>query len=197
VPIEGPKEVIEEFRSQMNDLAGTHAMCLAGLVQFNAALPDLEPQNRNEGSMLFVGHGDPNSPEGFAYQRWRYDDLPKYLDPDGPIVRSLGQQWVVMVTAQWEGHFRQRLADAKGIDKNDVKGPFLADLNRMRNDIIHHGGVATSHNTGRCEKFKWFAVGDTIHPMAVHIAEFMAYLGLVEPTDQIEGGGDWETRRSY
>jgi hypothetical protein len=190
-----PLEVVNEFLALMNDVAGAHALSLVGLIQLRSVVLDVEPENRTVESTMFIGHGDPNSPEGFAYQRWRLDELPNQLHADGPIVRALGQQWVVMVASQWNDHYRQRLADAKGIAKNDVADPYLADVNRMRNDVVHHRGIATKRNTGRCEQLRWFDVGEPIHVMPAHIAEFMAYLGLVEPSAPIDGG-TWEPKLS-
>jgi hypothetical protein len=96
-----------------------------------------------------------------------------------------------MVASLWNDHFRERLAAAKGIAKNEVEDPFLADINRMRNDIVHHGGVATARNSGRCEVLRWFSAGDVMHVYPEHVAEFMHYLGLVEPSGSF-GGGAWE-----
>jgi hypothetical protein len=67
-------------------------------------------------------------------------------------------------------------------------GPCLADINRMRNDVIHRGRIASRRNTGRCEVLHWFKVGEPIHVMPVRITEFMDYLGLVEPSRDIGGG---------
>ena len=61
---------------------------------------------------------------------------------------------------------------------NDVTDPAMADINRMRNDIVHHRGIATVRNSGRCEVLRWFSPHETIHPMMAHIAEFMHYMGL-------------------
>jgi hypothetical protein len=139
VPQEQALDVINEFLARMNDVAGAHAASLMGLIQFRSMILTIEPEKRTAESKTFVGFGDPNTSEGFAYQRWSLHELPAQLDAGGPVVRALAQQWIVMVASQWNEHYRQRLADAKGIPKNDVKDPYLADVNRMRNDVIHHG----------------------------------------------------------
>jgi hypothetical protein len=95
---------------------------------------------------------EPWGRDQLCYQRWPWVTLLDRLDSDGPIVRDLGQQWVVMVAAQWNENFRERMGQVTGRTDNGVKDPVFADINRMRNDIIHHGGIASQRNTGRCEE---------------------------------------------
>lgn len=187
----------DEFTELMNDLAGAHAFAVVGIICVREeVVPRSLPDNVGPDSMWFIGGppGDPNVPgEAFSYQSWRIQDLPAHLDPDGPVFRALGQQWLVMVVAQWE-HYRKRLADAEGVETSEVEDAVLADLTRMRNDVVHHRGIATQHNTGRCERVKWFKVGEPVHVMAVHVAEFMGYLGRVHSVDDVGGDEPWEVK---
>jgi hypothetical protein len=41
----------------------------------------------------------------------------------------------------WEGQVRQRIADIRGVTKDDVRIDALGDLRRLRGSIIHHDGV--------------------------------------------------------
>ncbi|MDO8211017.1 hypothetical protein [Conexibacter sp. CPCC 206217] len=61
-------------------------------------------------------------------------------------------------------HFRRKLADANQVDVRDVRDAGMADINRMRNDIIHHRGLATKANTGRCEIFRWLHLASQSTP---------------------------------
>jgi uncharacterized SAM-binding protein YcdF (DUF218 family) len=181
----------------MNDLAGVH-----GLSVFSIGFlmrPWAEEQaanlaNPTEDSSLFLGTGDPNV-RGVAHLRWRFRDLPDRLDANGIVIRSLGQQWVVTVAAEWNENFRRRFAVAEGVEPNEIAESGMADINRMGNDVIHHSGIASERNSGRCEVFRWFAPGEVIHPMLVHVAEFMAYLGLLHDAERIDGG-PWLLRES-
>jgi hypothetical protein len=185
-------DVTQAFLDELNDIAGIHAMALVGIIkmaEFAATLPAPEPN-----STLFVGHGNPNSADGFAYQRWPIRSLKERLAPEGPVVRALGQQWVVMVASKWNDHYRARIADALGIEKNELKDAAMADINRMRNDIVHHRGIATSRNSGRCEFLRWFADGDPIHVLPVHVAELMAHVGRLQAAGELDGSGPWHER---
>jgi hypothetical protein len=189
------RAIVEEFLEVLNDIAGTHAIAVTGIIRVLDWAEKIELSNRTSESALFVGHGDPNSAQGFSYQRWRLDTLPQRLGPEGDVVRALGQQWVVMVASQWNDHYRKRIADALGVKTNEVADPILADINRMRNDILHHRGIATARNTGRCEVLQWFREGEPIHVMMVHVAEFMREFGMVVSTKEL-GGGRWEVRET-
>jgi hypothetical protein len=191
---EDPLIVIDEFIARANDVSGVHSISLVSVSQFKATVP--RPTNPTSESSLFLGHGDPNTPDGFAYQRWRFDDLDENLGPDGLVWRTLGQQWLVLIASLWNDEFRGRLAAAKGIEKNDVLDPVLADINRMRNDVVHHRGVATAKNSGRCEELRWFAPGQAIHIYPMHVAAFMDYLGATLASDDI-GGGPWVRKADF
>jgi hypothetical protein len=180
--------ISREFLEVLNDIAGTHAMALMGIIRMAEWAAPVVAAAPSHDSTLFVGHGDPNSDAGFSYQRWPLRSLLDRLDADGPVVRQLGQQWVVMVASQWNDHYRARIADAHGVAKNDIAEPVMADINRMRNDIIHHRGLATAANTGRCEVLRWFTDSEPIHVMPAHIAAFMDRFGLIQPTADISGG---------
>src|SRR3954469_1801186 len=110
---ESPLAVIEEFIDRVNDAAGVHGVALVGLIAVGRLALDNAPENRTPQSSVFLGHGEPNAPEGFAYQRWKYDGLEERLAADGPVSRTLGQQWVVLVASLWNDHYRDRLAQVR------------------------------------------------------------------------------------
>jgi hypothetical protein len=146
-----------------------------------------------EQEVLF-GAGNPNDPNSLSYGRWKIGSIEKRLADNGPVAKHLGQQWAVLVTSQWEHVFRPRMAKAAGVEKNEVASAVLADIARIRNDIIHHEGIATKKNCGRCEVLRWFDVGDPIVITRERVTEFMARLRLVTITaaDFQEGIDTWE-----
>jgi hypothetical protein len=194
---EEPLAVIEEFQQRVNDAAGVHAIALTGVLMVASMSESIELTNRGPESSMFFGHGDPNTPDGFTYQHWKLDDLPAHLAADGPVIRALGQQWLVLVASLWNDEFRSRLAKAKGIRTNEVKDPYFGDINKMRNDIVHHGGIATERNSGRCEVLRWFSEGEVIDVRPVHVAELADYLGLAKTSRDINGDGPWTALGSF
>ncbi len=185
-------KLTNEFIDELNDIAGIHAMALTGIIKMAEFAGTLKAPSAN--STLFVGHGNPNSQEGLAYQRWSIRTLAERLAPEGPVVQALGQQWIVMVASKWNDHFRALIAKALGIEKNELKDAAMADINRMRNDIVHHRGIATKGNTGRCEVLRWFEIGEPLHVLPVHVSELMSYMGAVHSTADIEPQALWKER---
>lgn len=187
-----PDALLNEFHGVMNDAAGAHAFAVWGLAMATDWTEDPAnlPPNLHAGSTFYFGHGEPTQ-GGFHYQRWLWSELPEHLGGQGTVMRHLGQQWLVLVVSHWEDHFRQRFAEYDGLSKkSEFKDPVFGDLNKMRNDVVHHRGIATDRNTGRCEELRWFEPGETIHIMPIHVADFMDYLGLKESMSDVQGGFD-------
>lgn len=184
--------VYEEMIETWNDLAGAHSVAISGLALIFEEIPSLEPDNPGPDSMVFFGHGDPSSEEGFVYQGWPWGSLPAKLGPAGPVLLALGQQWLVMVVAEWNDNFRPRFAEASGGDVSEINDTCMGDMNLMRNDIIHHRGIATAHNTARAT-VGWFKEGDEIRIYPEHVATFMDYFGLKRGTQDFGDDQPWKT----
>jgi hypothetical protein len=90
-------------------------------------------------------------------------ELRDQLAPTGPLQERLGQQLIVYVFTTWEHEYRGRLAAAHACKPTDIKVPLLGDLRLLRHDILHHRGVASSDNSGRCEVLgHWVKDGEDI-----------------------------------
>ena len=54
----------------------------------------------------------------------------------------------------YRGHLKDSLAeDATGLRRWSAFG----DLKHVRNDLLHHNGVASADHGGRCKVLKWFS----------------------------------------
>ena len=176
-------DVQDAFNAFLNDAAGTHGWALNGL-----RLLRQDWERRLVGSVadahVFMSLGAPNDPNTLAYQRWKLANLPARLADDGPVAATIGQQWVVGVYTAWEEHFRARFAAADGKTKAEKTWPIGGDLRLLRHDIVHHRGVATSTNTGKCAVLRWFEAGDQILVTQEMVAGFMRLLGLAQHMGQ-------------
>jgi len=75
--------------------------------------------------------------------------------------------------ALWDDEYRPRLAAIHGRTKNEEKYDLFGDLRRLRNDTVHHRGIATVEETGKCVLLKhWFRPGEMIRLEGRHFDEF-------------------------
>jgi hypothetical protein len=176
--VESTEQVAAEFYASLNDIAGTHHAGLWGLRLLREHLASLLAEAPDPDADFIVGHGDPNTPEGLGYQRWRVGSIPDRLADGGIVARQLGQQWAVLVASRWEHEYRPRLAAALEVPKNELAVPIMGDVVRMRNDIVHHHGVATLSNACRAEVLTWCTEGEPISITTQRVSEFMAHFGL-------------------
>lgn len=169
--------LVEEFKDVLNDIAGVHHTALMGVTKVREFFVPLLADAPDPDLDLIIGHGDPNEADTLGYQRWRIGDVAERLAEDGPVARDLGMQWAVMVAAQWES-YRQKIADVQGVERNVITDQLMADVAYMRNDVVHHRGIATKQNCGRCKVLRWFEPGDAIVITTERVAEFMHALGM-------------------
>jgi hypothetical protein len=167
------ESILAELNRDLNDLTAAHTFAAAGLVSIREFFTQLQTLPENPDPLILIGTGDPNTPEARQYAQWRRSEAIEQTQPDGAVETRLGQQWIAFLYALWEQEYRPRLAAVHNRDPRDEKYPLIGDLRLMRNDVIHHRGVATSDNTGRCEILQWFQPGETIRLKGEHFEEFI------------------------
>ena len=180
---EAAHAVLREFDRFLDDAIAAYSFARLGLRSVAETTAGLPAMAQNPDPMHYIGVGDPTAPEPFW--AWRRSELLWQVAPDGPVETHLGQQWIGHVYAGWQEAYRPRLAAAHGCGKADLRYPVLGDLRHLRNDVVHHRGTATSHNTGRCVVLgHWFAAGDVIRLRDEHLVEFRALV----PWERMEAG---------
>jgi hypothetical protein len=135
----------------------------SGLDRLRNEIAALPRSPENPDPQFVVGSGDPNKPDFSAYVSAAYSHVLALSAPGGLGHSLLDQLWIVYVFETWEEDVRARLAAARGVSRNDVRASYFGDLRHLRNDVVHHAGIATRRNTGKCELIgDWFAIGDPI-----------------------------------
>ncbi len=173
-PAESVSAVLEDLAGFLNDATAASGFAALGLQRFAEFLEQLPTLQENPDPRISLGIGDPNDPSAQAYASWRRSEALRQTAKHGPVEARLGQQWLVYVYTAWEHDFRRRLAKAHGCSEGALRFPLLGDLRLLRNDVIHHHGIATLRNTGSCQTVgHWFREGDPIILRGEHYAEFM------------------------
>lgn len=87
------------------------------------------------------------------------------VGPTGATSRRLTQQLIVTIHTGWEHEYRRRIATARRLDDpNEVRADFFRDITRLRNDVVHHHGLATAKNAAKCSTLlRIFGEGDPIY----------------------------------
>jgi hypothetical protein len=173
----------QECVDTLNELAGVHAFALQGVREarkyWEDKLAAVEPPSTAD-STVFISDGHPAWPTTVTYSKWRLGDLPRLLGEGGSVATRISQQWVISVYTEWEEHYRKRISNAMGLSEL-LKFPPFGDLRLFRHDIVHHRGVATADNAGKCEVFAgWFQPGEAMYFDTNKVAEFMRAVQATE-----------------
>lgn len=147
-------ELLIQWRSEVEQSIGNVEFSLRGVIHFhdfaesyaasNPVPPGADPHTRG-----IVLTSLP-LPGGEVYTRWPLSKVREAGDRDGFLYQWLTQAWIVMTFARWEEHWRKQFAQAMSLPMKAVQCDVMGDLRHLRNDVCHHGGVATTSNTGRC-----------------------------------------------
>ena len=175
--------IFQEFVDVLNALAGAHAFALAGISKeceyWSEQVASVAPPASAD-STVYIANGHPDLPTTVAYSQWRLGDLPDLLAVGGTVMTRVSQQWVISVYTEWDEHYRGLISDAMGLSE-PLKLPMFGDLRRFRHDIVHHRGIASADNSGKCEIFTdWFRPGQTMFFDVFRVAEFMEAVQVIE-----------------
>ena len=106
------------------------------------------------------------------------------LDREGNAEQMAFKGWIEHIYNHvWEAEYRNRFSD--GLEGDDLMRPETApmgDLRHIRDDLVHHRGIASEPNTGRCTVLKWFEPGDRIVLGMRHVFDFLNRMALMNVT---------------
>jgi hypothetical protein len=68
---------------------------------------------------------------------------------------------LISIYEYWENSCRSKLALFHGVELQAIKSEIFGDLRKLRNPIIHHGGVALE-DVEKCTRFRWYKKNDSI-----------------------------------
>ncbi|WGI33239.1 hypothetical protein QDT91_02290 [Mycolicibacterium aubagnense] len=152
VPAPRPRSYFDLATNKFVDHPSATALSLAGFKYF--ANRDI-PLNQNN----FGIESLPKSPPAAAKQ--------------------FAAQAIVNFYTDWEEHYRAALATAHDCDERDFQIDYFGDLNRMRQDYVHRGGI--SGQSDGCRLLKWFKAGDLMTPTPKHYCELLTAF----PSDEL------------
>ena len=171
----------DDLRAFLHEMAAAHLFGAIGLVEQQQKFQRMLAESAASGTpdpMIHVGNGSPASSDWAPYVTWRLAELPERVAPGGQFSTLLGQLWIVTVYTAWEHGYRKAIAGELGHSQpEDLVCDEMGDLRHMRNDIVHHRGVATADHTGRCRVLHWSQVDQQISIGPPHVEQFMGLIG--------------------
>lgn len=101
--------------------------------------------------------------------------------PNSPpmVAKQFAAQAIVNFYTDWEERYRTALAAVHGCDERDFQIDYFGDLNRMRQDYVHRGGI--SGQSDGCKLLKWFQAGDLMTPTPQNYCELL----IAFPADEL------------
>lgn len=144
VPAARPRGYFDLATNQFVEQSSPTALSLAGFKYFANRDISLGQSNPDIGSL-------PKSPPAVAKQ--------------------FAAQAIVNFYTDWEEHYRTALAAVHGCDERDFQINYFGDLNRMRQDYVHRGGI--SGQSDGCKLLKWFKTGDLMTPTPQNYCELL------------------------
>lgn len=79
---------------------------------------------------------------------------------------------VVAIYQIWEEHYRELLATAKRVEKNDILSDLFGDLRRYRQSIVHHRSIALA-DVSLNKSLHWTGAGSAIEPSSTEVRELL------------------------
>lgn len=178
------QNLLDEFAAEFWRSAGVLTFTGLGLRKILEGLPD-DAAPENPDPRIFVGPDDPSTPGARVHASWRRSDLESAVEPAGWLREWLTHAWVALVYARWESYYRPAFAQLHRVTVDHVGSDVVGDIRHLRNDIVHHGGVATTRNTGRCRTITRFRDGDRIifTPEDIHALHAALAVSIDVPED--------------
>lgn len=150
-------DLTDEFWRTASVLAFTQV----GLEHLDREIPWVTSEENPDPALLLLTH-HPDDPASRADGAWRRSELQGAAAPGGWLQQWLTDAWLALILARWEYHYRPAFAQQWEVPVDQVVSPVIGDLRLLRNDVIHHGGIATPNNTGRCRMLTRFAPEERI-----------------------------------
>lgn len=166
------RKEMDDFASEVNHFIGVYADLSSGLRLFNekagrayseviSMLKSNDESSDYESLPVIFGRGQPNAEPPDILHHTTQKELLTRSSEDGDDRRLLGNMIIVMIYQIWEDHYRPRIANILGKEKNDVDFKLMGELRHYRRSILHNNGISLPQ-IPKCEMLPWFEQGERI-----------------------------------
>ncbi len=155
-------DVIREFIDFVNRQVGIYMDSMAGFANIKVKIERQiyrvnRPTGRKIGDkgepvIVWSSYEDPSQPDIIHNRIICADEYIAANSPGGSNEQQHSQAILVFLFTYWEESIRQRLADAKEVDKNDIKSEVMGDLRIVRHAVLHAKATISRKEFGRMKR---------------------------------------------
>lgn len=154
------QQIMDEFSSEFRRSSGVMTFTSVGIKMFSDSLKwDISANNPDP--QIILSRSSPTDADARPDAMWHKSEIEDAAKPDGWLQGWITQAWIALIYSRWEDHYRKLFADAAGVDRKKVSCDVIGDIRNLRNDVIHHNGIA-GENTRKNKIFTRFNDGDRI-----------------------------------
>ena len=187
-------DIIREYIDFVNRQVGVYMDAMAGFAGIKIKVErQLHRVTRPTGKkidekghrvIVWSSYEDPSQPDIIHNRIMRAGDYMAANSPGGANEQQQSQAIIVFLVAYWEHSIRPRLAEAKGVETNDIKSDVMGDLTIARNAVLHAKAIIGSKEHNRMkylshifkEQREIFVPYDDMHKVFYMIKQDMARL---------------------
>ena len=150
-------DIVREYIDFVNSQVGAYMDALAGFaghftrverqVHRVSRLSHRATAAKGEPVVVWASYEDPTQPDIIHNRIVRADDYLAINSRGGSNEQQHARAIIVFLYTAWESDLRPRLAQARGVELNEIRSDIMGDLKQLRHAIIHARGIldADSH----------------------------------------------------
>lgn len=197
------KKAVDALLTHVEESYGLFHDCVQGLHRMSEVFEGLVQQEmargmpREQALKSRLIHGKDSPTGGEALHMSTLEDRLAACETGGRNEISLSNLCIISIYTFWEDRTRREIAKALGLDSSGVLSDLFGDIAKMRNVILHAGGVM-DERARTLKVLKWFSPGETVlvdrdklHQMIGFIREFPEGLRTpgYDPVERLKKAG--------
>lgn len=146
------KKITDDFLEILENLYGLK--CDTSLA-FNSLQKELRKMKLDEASLITFANSIPNDPKARIQHCTTVGELISRIDKEGKNLIKIRGFILTEIIEHWEHNIRKQIASALGFkNKNEVRSNIMAEINRIRQDLLHGRGKAKRSASNRIIPFQ-------------------------------------------
>jgi hypothetical protein len=144
--------VVAEFVAEVNAAYGLYLDATAGFAG-NVRMATLaqEQAAATDDSPFYYGRGAPTDPENVLLHQTTYGAFKSRNEKTGRNYILLARFLVVLLYELWETRYRDQIASAAGVRREELQIPIFGDLRLLRHQILHNKGRLSQDTAKKLE----------------------------------------------